>query len=436
MQEAINFIKNNIKDNSKVVVATSGGPDSMCLLSLLCDLKDEKKLDIIVAHVNHKIRKESDEEALMVQDYCDKNMLTFELLELNEFKNNKFSEDIARKKRYDFFNKLIFKYHAKYLLTAHHGDDLIETILMRITRGSTLSGYAGIRNISENPRYTILRPLLYVTKDEILRYLKEENIPYAIDKSNDNLKYTRNRYRHNILPLLKEEDKNIHKKYLKFSKELQDYDTFINNYINDKKIIVDNSIVINKIISESDFIKRKCIELLIKNIQAYDLLDINDKNMNDILSLITKNNKSINLNNNYIAINSYGILKIVKDNNDAFDEIVLDKDLSTKLFNFYYNPKEGDTTNNSIYLDSGELKLPLKLRAKLDGDKIFVKNLNGSKKVKDVFIDSKVPVAKRKIYPILVDSDNNVIWIPGLKKSQFSKDKSEKYDIIIKCEAR
>ena len=436
MQEVINFIKKNIDNDSKIVVATSGGPDSMCLLSLLCNLKKEKSLDIIVAHVNHKLRSESDKELLMVKQFCQNNNITFEYIELNEFKNIRFTEELARKKRYDFFNKLILKYNAKYLLTAHHGDDLVETILMRISRGSTLSGYAGIRELSKNDNYIILRPLLYVTKEEILNYLNNNNISYAIDKSNSNLKYTRNRYRHKILSSLKEENRNIHLKYLKFSKELQKYEEFVNNYIDNKKIIVDNSVIINKLNCENEFIKRKTIELLIKKIQTNDILEVNDKNMKDLLSLLNKKNKSINLNNNYIAINSYDVLKIVKNNNDTFNEIIIDKDISTKLFNFYYNSCDGDTTNNSIFLDSSELSLPLKLRSKQESDRMSIKNLNGSKKVKDIFIDSKIPLKKRNIYPILVDSENKILWIPGLKKSQFSKDKSEKYDIIIKCEAR
>lgn len=436
MEESLEFLQNNIPKNSKIVVAVSGGPDSMCLLSLLCSLKKDKNYEIICAHVNHKIRIESDEEAIMVEKYCQDNNIIFELYEINEFINGKFSEEQARKKRYDFFRKILKKYNSKYLLTAHHGDDLIETILMRLTRGSTLSGYAGIRLISKNLEYQILRPLLYVDKNAILAYLEANNIPYAIDKSNASLKYTRNRYRHNILKELKKEEPNVHRKYLKFSNELQEYETFINNYIYDKGIIVDNYIVINKVLGEPSIIKRKSIELIIKDIQKYDILDINDKNMNDLISLLTKDNKSIDLNNNYQGINSYGKLFIKKVESDAFNELVIDKDIEINNFKFTYNSTDYDNTNYCICLDSSELKLPLKIRAKQDGDKMYVKNLKGSKKVKDIFIDSKIPAYKRDSYPILVDSDNKILWIPGIKKSQFSKDKDEKYDIIIKCEAR
>ena len=436
MKTELEFLNNNIKDNTSVVVACSGGPDSMCLLSLVNNLKTAKKIEVICAHVNHKLRTESDEEAIMVQEYCQKNDIVFELLEITDYLTGDFSEEDARIRRYKFFDQVINKYKSKYLLTAHHGDDLIETILMRLTRGSNLSGYAGIRQVNTNESYQILRPLLTTTKEAILKYNNENAIPYRVDASNDNLKYTRNRYRHTILPFLKNEDVNVHLKYLKFSKELSEYDNFVTEYIKNKKLIVDNSIDINKLNLENTFIKKKTIELIVKEIQKYDYFDISDNQMAEIIRLLDKNNKSIDLNNGYKCINEYGYLKIIKPENVNFTEIIFDRDVITKYFTFYYNSTEGDDSNNCIYLLSTDIQLPLKLRTKRNGDKMYIKNLNGSKKISDIFIDSKLPKEERINYPILVDASDTIIWLPGLKKSQFAKDKSEKYDIIIKCEAR
>lgn len=436
MKKVIEFLKKTIDKNTSLVVACSGGPDSMCLLDLVTKLKDELNLNIIVAHVNHKLRSESEEEAKMVENYSTENNLIFELLEITDYINGNFSEEDARKRRYKFFNEVIEKYHATALLTAHHGDDLIETILMRLTRGSNLSGYIGIKEISQNEKYKTLRPLLSVTKDEIINYLKENNIPYRLDKTNQELKHTRNRYRHVVLPFLKKENPKVHEKYLKFSKELIEYDNFVNTYINDNKFIVDNSIVINKISGQTDFIKRKCLELLVKDIQSKDNFDISDEQMNNLMKLYNQSNKSIDLNNNYIGINGYGKIYIKKKENKVLNEIIFDKDTLLEDFILYYNSPDGDNSNSCIYLDINEISLPLKIRSILPGDKIKVKNLNGSKKISDIFIDSKVPKDKRSTYPILVDSQNTVLWVPNLKKSQFSKDKSQKYDIIIRCKAR
>ena len=231
MKKVIEFLKNNLKEKDSLVVACSGGPDSMCLLDLVTKLKDILNLTIVVSHVNHKLRTESDEEAKMVEKYAKDHNLIFELMELNEYLDTPFTESDGRKKRYDFFNEIITKYNANILLTAHHGDDLIETILMRLTRGSNLSGYIGIKEISTNTNYKILRPLLMVTKEDIIEYLKNNNINYAIDNTNNEMEHTRNRYRHVILPFLKKENAKVHEKYLKFSKELIDYDNFVNDYI-------------------------------------------------------------------------------------------------------------------------------------------------------------------------------------------------------------
>lgn len=437
MNKELEFLKENINKNDIVVVACSGGPDSMCLLSLVNEIKNELNLKIIVAHVNHKLRVESEEEKEMVENYSKENNLIFELLEINKYTNNKFSEDDARKRRYDFFDELIKKYNAKILLTAHHGDDLIETILMRLTRGSNLSGYIGIKMINKNDEYKILRPLLSTTKDNILDYLNKNNIPYRIDKTNEELEHTRNKYRHYILPFLKKENKKVHEKYLKFSKELIEYDNFVNTYIRNNNFIVDNSIVINKIKGESDFIKRKALELLVKEIQKDDIFDISDEQMKNLMKLYTLDNKEIDLNNNYQGINSYGKILILKKNSEILNKVLIDKDMKLSNYYFYYNDEtKKDNTNSCILLNSNEIKLPLYIRSFDNGDRIVVKNLNGSKKVSDIFIDNKVPKHKRSTYPILVDANNTILWVPNLKKSQFSKDFSEKYDIIIKCEAR
>ena len=437
MNKELEFLKENINKNDIVVVACSGGPDSMCLLSLVNELKNELNLKIIVAHVNHKLRIESEEEKEMVENYSKENNLIFELLEITKYSNNKFSEEDARKRRYDFFNKLIKKYNANVLLTAHHGDDLIETIQMRLTRGSNLSGYIGIKMINENNNYKILRPLLSTTKENILNYLNDKNIPYRIDKTNEELKHTRNKYRHYILPFLKNENKKVHEKYLKFSKELIEYDNFVNTYIRNNNYIVDNSIVINKIKGESDFIKRKALELLIKEIQKDDIFDISDEQMKNLMKLYTLDNKEIDLNNNYQGINSYGKILILKKNSEILNKVLIDKDMKLSDYYFYYNDEtKKDNTNSCILLNSNEIKLPLYIRSFDNGDRIVVKNLNGSKKVSDIFIDNKVQKHKRSTYPILVDANNTILWVPNLKKSQFSKDFSEKYDIIIKCEAR
>ena len=228
MKETMAYLNNLLKNNDTVVIGLSGGPDSMCLLNILLSL--DKKINIICAHINHNIREESKKEMIFIKTYCKSHNLQLETTTFpKKSKNDNYNELELREKRYDFFETIIKKYRAKYLFTAHHGDDLIETILMRITRGSNLKGYNGfqIENIKKD--YTIIKPLIFMTKLEIENYNKKYQIPAVIDKTNNEDKYTRNRYRHYILPFLKKENKNIHLKYLKFSNELTKYYNYVDN---------------------------------------------------------------------------------------------------------------------------------------------------------------------------------------------------------------
>ena len=197
-----------------IVVGCSAGPDSMALIDSLLKIRDKYNLQLVVAHVNHNVRVESFEEAQYVKKYCEDNKLLFETMLIEKYGDDNF-ENEARNIRYNFFESLVQKYGANYLMTAHHGDDLIETIMMRIVRGSNLSGYGGFKKIVDMDYYKIVRPLIGYTKSELEEYDKENGVKYYIDVSNSKDEYTRNRYRKYILPFLKEENSNVHLKFLK-----------------------------------------------------------------------------------------------------------------------------------------------------------------------------------------------------------------------------
>ena len=233
MKETVAYLNTIINSNDPVVIGLSGGSDSMCLLDILEHLKVRPK--IICAHINHNIRKESKQELEEITKLCNKKNLIIETTTFaKKSKNQNYNELELREKRYQFFEEIIKKYNAKYLLTAHHGDDLIETILMRISRGSNLKGYSGFQIETQKEGYKILKPLIFTTKEEIEEYNKENNIKFFVDKTNDEDNYTRNRYRHNLLPFLKSENKNVHLKYLKFSKELIKYYDFVDEVVKDE----------------------------------------------------------------------------------------------------------------------------------------------------------------------------------------------------------
>ena len=435
MKRVLLYLNSLLKENDTIVIATSGGPDSMCLLHLLCELKSSMGLKIIVAHVNHKLRKKSEEEAIFVKKVCEKNNLIFEYMEILKYNDDNLEND-ARTKRYEFFNQLVLKYHAKYLMTAHHGDDLIETILMRLTRGSSLKGYSGFKKELAYESYTIIRPLITETKEDIIAYMQKNGLKYYIDESNFSLQYTRNRYRAKVLPFLKKEDPLVHHKYLKFSEELTNVNNFLERYIKDllENISDKKGIKINELKKLDKFLLKKVVEYTLSNIYIDDLFLINDKHTNLIIGMIRNNktNSSITLPNNYQAIKSYNYYKIVKINKEESYEYTLkDKVTLPNKMVIKRVKKSSDKSNYTIRLDSTKISLPLKVRTREFGDKIEIKNLGGHKKVKDILIDEKIPVEKRNNIPVVTDSKNTILWLPGLKKSKFDMETDQIYDIIL-----
>ncbi len=438
MNESYEFLKKSIlKYGDTVVIGCSGGPDSMALLHMLEKLRNELDISIVCAHVNHNVRKESKEELKFLENYCLNHSITFESMIIKNYGDDNFHNE-ARTIRYSFFSDVIKKYNAKYLLTAHHGDDLIETILMRIVRGSTLKGYSGFNKIIKMTNYTILRPLIFVTKDEIIKYDKVHKIPYVVDKSNTSDKYTRNRYRKYILPFLKKEDPLVHQKFMKFNEILLEYNDYIDKEMLKKinAIYNQNCLKIDEFKKLDPIFQNKAIYLMLENIYQDDLFLITDEHVKLILKLINsdKANTYVYLPNNIKIIKSYDILKVTKDTEESINyDIEIDE--YTMLPNGKYIEEIKTTTsndNNICRLNSKDITLPLHVRTRRNGDKMIVKGMIGHKKLSEVFINAKILPEDRDLWPVVVDSKEEIVWIPGIKKSKFNVDKNEKCDIILK----
>ena len=432
----MNHVLDDYIFNNYVVIGVSAGPDSMCLLDLL----QKKTTKIVVCHINHNVRKESIEEEEYITKYCQDKNIILEKTTINNYQENNF-ENEARKKRYMFYEDILKKYNSKTLLLAHHGDDLIETILMKISRGSNLDGYAGIKEISNVKNYQIIRPLLKYTKEDIINYNKSNNIKYYNDSSNQSTNYTRNRYRLNILPLLKKEDKNIHKKYLKYSKTLIEYDDYIKREVkrNINNVYKDNIINIDNLNKLDTFLIKNILYNIMNNIYQNKNNIITDRHIQNIISLLnnTKPNIKIDLPNNKEIVKEYNKL-IIKDKTSDIKNYKIEFNDKIEIENLIIEKieSEDDDSNSVCRLNSKDITLPLYIRNREDGDYIILKGSNNRKKIKEIFIEKKLPLNKRNNYPLLVDSNNNIIWIPNIKKSKFCNKKSENYDIIIRCNER
>ncbi len=231
-----------LKDK-KLLIAISGGLDSVVLTQLLSELN----FDISLAHCNFQLRgKESDldEDFVKLLSQKTSNQIFTIKFDTEKFsKNNKFSTQIAaRELRYNWFQELIEKHNFDFVLTAHHADDNLETFLINLTRGTGLDGFTGIPKINGN----IVRPLLAFSREEISTYAKSNNIDWREDASNTSTKYIRNKIRHQIVPLLKEINPNLLETFAKTSKNLQESKQIIEDKIADisaKVIETENTIL-------------------------------------------------------------------------------------------------------------------------------------------------------------------------------------------------
>lgn len=439
MKEVIKYIeKLKIKENDNVICAVSTGPDSMALLLVLKSLKDMYHFNIVVAHVNHHLRKESEKEERYIRDFCERNSLIFEIYDYfpRDLKN---LEAKAREARYEFFEKMIDKYNSKYLFTAHHSDDLIETVLMKLVRGSTINGYKGFKIEDKRNNYSLVRPLLLADKKEILKYLKEKKQKYFIDKTNKISLFTRNRYRLKIIPLLRKENPNINTSFLEYSLLLDEMNSYIDKKVDEvyENIVNNNKINLEKFNKEDIIIKKKILERFLEAEYFSDIVELNKRHLNSILSITEdySGKKTLDMPFNKVIVREYKELYFFHETNYKKNKEILDKNKVFNMFKIYLD-KDGNVDNNFVMrLNKKDVKLPLIIRTIEEDDVISLNNL-GTKKVKDIFRDSKVKEDIRKYYPIITDSNNKIIFIPGIKKSNLLKKKTDKYDIIITCELK
>lgn len=440
MDKAYEFLLKEVdlKYTDICVVGVSGGPDSMALLHLMTVIAKMRDIEIVCAHVNHNTGREGQiEDERLVERWCKENNITFEHMTIDDYGDDNFHNE-AHTKRYYYFEQIVKKYGAKYLLTAHHGDDLIETILMRIVRGSTLRGYSGFSKVVPMDGYTILRPLINATKDEILEYNINNKVAYRIDDSNDKDVYTRNRYRKYILPEFKKEDANVHKKFYKFSKTLLMYNDYIDTVVKKeiKQVYPQNVLLIDKFNKLEYVIQMKIIYYILEHIYGDHLMLITDHHADLIYSLIKspKVNSYIYLPNNIKALKEYNNLTFITEEM-AKDEYEIEMINYVNLPNGKNIEMIGETTDNSNFicrLRKEDVTFPLRVRTRKDGDKMVIKGMIGSKKINDIFIDLKIPVSERDTWPIVTDSNGVIVWLPGLKKSKYDIAKEEKCDIILK----
>ena len=243
-KEVLSTIKkyNMIKEGDKVVIGVSGGPDSITLLNVLNKFKEKLNIKIYVAHINHSIRKEADEETEYVREFCKKIGVEFFFKKIDveqEAKKLKIgTEEAGRNIRYAFFEEVAKKVGANKIATAHNSNDNAETVLMNIIRGTSISGLKGIEKMRDNK---FIRPLIETTRDKIEEYCKIENLNPRYDKSNKENVYTRNKVRNLLIPYIQKEfNPNIIEGINRLSNIAEEEERFLNSLVEEeyKRILI------------------------------------------------------------------------------------------------------------------------------------------------------------------------------------------------------
>ena len=410
-----------IDPKEPIIVALSGGVDSMVLFHVLHQLNK----NLVIAHVNHNKRPESQQEYEYIQSFAKRMKVRFEGLVIEPGLSSNFQHE-SRLRRYDFFRALAAKYHAKKIAVAHHLDDQVETVLMRIVRGTSFSGYTGIKEIRMDRNVSIIRPLMQVRKEEILAYAKEHQVPFFEDASNQEDVYTRNRFRNKILPLLREENPNLDQKIIQLAEYIDSADELLEGL--KKQFLKDFSMYNN--VSLHDFnqlntiVKIKIIQHMV-NTATSDSVEVSYETYKQIIEVCFNKepNQRVTLNDTYDFVKEYDVIYIAKMEpivpidivvNGVGEYFVSDE----RSFVFTYDKM---VQNNSNYFELcyNDDVFPLHIRHRQNGDKMSLSV--GTKKVKDILIDQKIPKSLRDRLLVIAD-ETMVLWIPDVKESYVNRD--------------
>lgn len=437
-----------IHPGDKIIVAVSGGPDSICLLDILNYIRRQFELSLIIAHVNHGIRKrESKVEARFVRLKALHMNLPFEQLSVSVpaiAREKGFSiEQTGRTIRYHFFKKLLIKYQAHSIALGHHEDDQVETILMRIIRGSGLQGLRGI----PARRDVFIRPLIECNQREIEDYCRRRKISYCVDSSNRQPMYLRNKIRHQLIPMLtKEYNQSIRNHLLQLQTIVQDELNYMEKlteqyYLKALKKEYPSGIVLDsKQLTEWPVaLQRRVIRKGLRHLRNY-LADIQFNHIESIrqLCLMNRGEKYLDLPGEIRVRKSYQSLEIgytshikkpEKDKKFTMWEYELpvckEKDypkLGIKVISERYDYSQSvrekcldSAEKDEACVDYDQLILPLKIRNRRSGDRFKPLNSQFFKTIKSYFIDHKVPFYKREMINLVVDDSNRIVWIVGFQ---------------------
>ena len=452
-----------VSEGDRIVIGVSGGADSVCLLYLLSECREFFNYDLFVVHVNHRLRgKEADEDEAYVQSICHTLGLHFHAYHIDVValaKEHGMSlEEAGRKARYDAFLEECRLHECNKVAVAHHMNDMAETVLFHLVRGTGIKGLAGIpprRKLSDH--IEVIRPLLCVSREEIEEELKERQISYCIDTTNLTDDYSRNKLRNKVLQFMKDEiNEGVIEHISQTASQLYEINEYINHnidnvymrYVNidletrDLKLSLD-------IQNEHPVIQKGILRKILEGMLKEGLKDINAGHIDQLLMLISMEvGKMQNLPRGLIVRKQYESLLFTFQTEDErekngngicielnihkpceYDLEVIGKTLKVDVIDYKKNmiiPKNAYTK----WFDYDKIKNTIFIRTRQTGDYLQVNEDGGKKKLKDYFIDRKIPRQERDSQLLLADG-NHIMWVLTDRISEAYKVNDDTKKILV-----
>lgn len=423
--EIIEQVKKYCLDNrlvergDRVLVAVSGGPDSTALLHILLKIREDLDLALSIAHFNHGLRGEdSDADQAFVEKMAKGLDIPFYTEKWTVPNQRRVSpEESARNCRYEFLHRILRKTGYRVLATGHTSNDNIETILYRLATGT---GPAGICGITPKSGW-IIHPLLTIRKEQVLEFLSRHGLMYRIDSSNFDVKIPRNRIRHHVIPLLRQVNPAFEAHISTLARILMEENRVIEKLVGSKidTMIIhkrNNSIAVDydRFLRLEKPLRRRAVIFMLNEVTAHMLHEEKGYLDAGVLEMLASkrvegnkllySNKLVRISKEYNALivqksvvekKAKGYLYNVRD----FENTLYIREIG-KSIRFRISHKPREFKHNSLYLDHSKLHLPITVRSRREGDRIFLRN-TGTKKLKDLFIDQKVPAKIRTQVPVL-----------------------------------
>ncbi len=427
-----------LEPGDRVLVALSGGPDSVALLHLLKDLRSHLGISLVAAHLNHGLRSEESDEDANFSKKLAKSLgipIIVKKADVQHFKSrHRLSlEMAARELRYHFLNETARTHGADTIATGHTANDQAEEVLLNLVRGAGPTGLAGIPPVRDN---LYIRPLIRCYRDELIAYLNERNIPFRLDSSNENLAFLRNRIRHEIIPLLEKINPQIIRTLSKTAEIIREEEVFLDNYA--ERILEEISsfdskakafsIRIAEMFRHHVAVQRRLVRLCIKKL-VKRVWGVGFDRIEEILEMCsaTEWHAAIELHGNLVAEKSgkFLVIRIKHDENEIRFDITLPSTGTYRIerphsatVSLDYLPARSIDYRNlgrlEAVMDASKVIFPLRITSFQPGDRFIPFGFGHTKKLQDFFVDEKIPRYMRTRIPILRDKEK-IIWIVGYR---------------------